>query len=428
MFPGMSIPSSRVLLLFGIFLLVELLPAQPVGGRTCAKITTRKEWRSLSRETQASYIAAVKCLTTRPTTLRTRFRLRRYDDFQYVHSTLYMQIHFVARFLPWHRHIVFLYEQALRECGYNEGVPHWDWSLDSNNVVRSPVFSSDPEVQTVGFGGNGTGRVDPRLPDDGGAIQTGAFADFKLIHPIHHLLHRKFDSLQEISQTPAWFRLPETFHSWGNTSNSNDNVARIQNIPDFLAYSNNLEGKNPMNFPDAPIAPHAAIHAFMGGVSISCFPFLPSFLSLTQHHRLFFGCQDMPSSVYAANEVVKTDFACRLFFLHHCHIDKLWSEWQRRDWANRRRAYHGNVKTNREELWGSTCRTSGAMKRKTPRYMMSCRSSASEAATPQCSRSWTLPHIPIATPTSSFGLYMSEDIEVHGWDHTLFLITRKPHG
>jgi len=296
MFPGISIPPSRVLLLLGILLLAELLPAQPVGGRTCAKITTRKEWRRLSRETQASYIAAVKCLTTRPATLRTRFRLRRYDDFQYVHSTLYMQIHFVARFLPWHRHIVFLYEQALRECGYDQGIPHWDWSLDSNNVVRSPVFSTDPEV---GFGGNGTGRVDPRLPDDGGAVQTGAFANFELIHPIHHQLHRKFDSMQDVSQTDIPF-LGESY--------SQDNVARIQRIPDFLAYSNNLEGKNPMNFPDAPIAPHAAIHAFMGG--------------------------DMPSSVYAANEP--------LFFLHHCHIDRLWSDWQRRDWANRRRAYHGN--------------------------------------------------------------------------------------
>ncbi|KNF01631.1 hypothetical protein PSTG_05063 [Puccinia striiformis f. sp. tritici PST-78] len=82
---------KHIFLLLLLVLLADLVPGQPVGGRTCPKINTRKEWRQLSRESQASYLKAVKCLTTKPTTLRTRFRLRHYDDFQYVHSTLYMQ-------------------------------------------------------------------------------------------------------------------------------------------------------------------------------------------------------------------------------------------------------------------------------------------------------------------------------------------------
>ncbi|PLW21712.1 hypothetical protein PCASD_12905 [Puccinia coronata f. sp. avenae] len=265
----MSLPRSHFLF-FLLLLVADLVPGQPpVGGGTCTKLTVRKEWRQLGRESQASYIKAVKCLTTKPTTLRTRFRLRHYDDFQYVHSTLYMQVHFVARFLPWHRHMVFLYDQALRDCGYQDGVPHWDWTLDSADASRSPVFSSDPQV---GFGGNGTGRVDPRLPDDGGALQTGAFANFQLIHPIPHLLHRKFDDMRELSSNDVPY-LGEFY--------ANDKIASIQRIPDFLAYSNNLEGKNPMLFPDAPIAPHSAIHMFIGG--------------------------EMPSSIYAANENVRGD-------------------------------------------------------------------------------------------------------------------------
>ncbi|KAH9464917.1 hypothetical protein Pst134EB_004417 [Puccinia striiformis f. sp. tritici] len=318
MFSCISLPRSSFLLLL-LVLLADLLPGQPVGGRTCPKINTRKEWRQLSRESQASYLKAVKCLTTKPTTLRTRFRLRHYDDFQYVHSTLYMQVHFVARFLPWHRHMVFLYEQGIRECGYQDGFPHWDWSLDSADASRSPVFSSDPQV---GFGGNGTGRVDPRLPDDGGAVQTGAFANFQLIHPIPHLLHRKFDTMLELSSNGVPY-LGEYY--------ANDNIREIQKTSDFLAYSNNLEGHNPMLFQDAPrTSPHAAIHMIIGG--------------------------DMPSSVYAANEVCYHSIKSRgllrrfstvhsprrLFFLHHAHIDKLWVDWQRQDWNNRKRAYHGN--------------------------------------------------------------------------------------
>ncbi|KAA1103595.1 hypothetical protein PGTUg99_001615 [Puccinia graminis f. sp. tritici] len=90
---------------------------------------------------------------------------------------------------------------------------------------------------------------------------------------------------------------------------SKSKIAEIQKTSDFLNYSNNIEGQNPMIFPDAPSAPHAAIHIFIGG--------------------------EMPHSVYAANEP--------LFFLHHAHIDKLWADWQRQDWKNRKRAYHGNV-------------------------------------------------------------------------------------
>ncbi|KAI7960892.1 hypothetical protein MJO28_001381 [Puccinia striiformis f. sp. tritici] len=256
MFSCISLPRSSFLLLL-LVLLADLVPGQPVGGRTCPKINTRKEWRQLSRESQASYLKAVKCLTTKPTTLRTRFRLRHYDDFQYVHSTLYMQVHFVARFLPWHRHMVFLYEQGIRECGYQDGFPHWDWSLDSADASRSPVFSSDPQV---GFGGNGTGRVDPRLPDDGGAVQTGAFANFQLIHPIPHLLHRKFDTMLELSSNGVPY-LGEYY--------ANDNIREIQKTSDFLAYSNNLEGHNPMLFQDAPrTSPHAAIHMIIGGSTL----------------------------------------------------------------------------------------------------------------------------------------------------------------
>jgi len=94
-------------------------------------------------------------------------------------------IHFVGFFLPWHRLYVAAYEKALREeCFYQGGQPYWDWTLDANNFVNSPIF--DP---FTGFGGNGKNiTVDPAtLPPSspvipggtgGGCVQTGWFKNW----------------------------------------------------------------------------------------------------------------------------------------------------------------------------------------------------------------------------------------------------------
>ncbi|MBW0532115.1 hypothetical protein O181_071830 [Austropuccinia psidii MF-1] len=305
--------SSSLLLLYLSLASVALAQA---ARQSCPQIRVRREWRRLSSSSQASYIRAVKCLTTRPSRLRTRYNLRHYDDFQYIHSTLYFQIHFVARFLPWHRHFVYLYEQALNQCGFREPLPYWNWSLDFNNLIRSPVFSPNA------FGGNGSGPVDPRLPDDGGAVATGPFANFQLVHPIPHLLHRTLDSYYEEAKTNIPF-LGEYY--------SSDAIAQVKSQTDFLSFSHDLEGRNPMLFPNTAVSPHAAIHMVIGG--------------------------DMASSVYAANELPwlihmhSLRFSSladlygiyRLFFAHHGNIDKIWTDWQAEDQAARRIAYHGNA-------------------------------------------------------------------------------------
>lgn len=38
---------------------------------------------------------------------------------------------------------------ALELCGYKDGIPRWDWSLDAANLSASPVWSSDPEVRSA---------------------------------------------------------------------------------------------------------------------------------------------------------------------------------------------------------------------------------------------------------------------------------------
>ncbi|EGG04573.1 uncharacterized protein MELLADRAFT_37328 [Melampsora larici-populina 98AG31] len=117
------------------------------GRQSCSSIRKRLEWRSLSQEARISYIKAVKCLATKPSRLGKNFNLRRYDDFQYVHSNSQGQIHFVAQFLPWHRQFIYIYEKELNSCGYSGALPHWNWVLDAKNVTTAPVWSSDSKVR-----------------------------------------------------------------------------------------------------------------------------------------------------------------------------------------------------------------------------------------------------------------------------------------
>lgn len=53
---------------------------------TCPEPITRREWRELSGPEKSEYLAAVKCLATRPSKLHDNGTL--YDDFPWVHKYL----------------------------------------------------------------------------------------------------------------------------------------------------------------------------------------------------------------------------------------------------------------------------------------------------------------------------------------------------
>jgi tyrosinase len=53
---------------------------------TCKDPVLRHEWRQLPEATRQSYLAAVKCLKTKPSRLGLTTPL--YDDFPYVHARL----------------------------------------------------------------------------------------------------------------------------------------------------------------------------------------------------------------------------------------------------------------------------------------------------------------------------------------------------
>ena len=79
-----------------------------------------------------------------------------------------------------------LYEKELHTCGWEGGIPYWDWVLDADDFFNSPLFDTES-----GFGGNGDWvpgnftHPEPGFPVNppwdvvdrtgGGCIQTGPF-------------------------------------------------------------------------------------------------------------------------------------------------------------------------------------------------------------------------------------------------------------
>ncbi|KNZ44056.1 uncharacterized protein VP01_953g4 [Puccinia sorghi] len=287
-------------------------PASSPTNQTgvCQKTYVRKEWRNMDRQSQMSYISAVKCLLSKPSTLQPGSDRRLYDDFVYVHDRSRNRIHWTASFLPWHRHFIHLQEKALNECRYNGGLPRWDWTLDSGNFTSAPVWSSDSET---GFGG--TGDADTGSPNGlgGGSVVDGAFANLRLRYPDQHVLERGFNSPSQFNQRGRTF---------GSQYYDDTAMSVLHSSQDFLNFRVAIEGTNPSSRGVSSPGPHGTIHTIIGGVSF----------------RLML--QFLLGDDILINFFVKID---RIFFLHHSNVDWHWTKWQQANPRTRLNDYSGNT-------------------------------------------------------------------------------------
>ncbi|KAI9616533.1 hypothetical protein H4Q26_010929 [Puccinia striiformis f. sp. tritici PST-130] len=233
-------------------------PASPPSADSntagvCPQIRVRKEWRNMERDVQKSYTSAVKCLLSKPSKLQPGTARRLYDDFVFVHDRSRNSIHWVASFLPWHRHFIYLQEKALIECGYSGSLPRWDWTLDAKNFTRAPVWSSDPET---GFGNNGAANTADPNGLGGGTVIDGAFANLQLRYPDQHLLERGFTS-------PAQFN--EGGKMYGSQYYDDTAIEVVHSSENFLNFRVAIEGTNPSSRGVSLPGPHGTIHMIIGG-------------------------------------------------------------------------------------------------------------------------------------------------------------------
>ncbi|KAF2664657.1 Di-copper centre-containing protein [Microthyrium microscopicum] len=212
------------MLIHNIFFCFSLALALPqnagVDNKACKNPRIRKEWRKLTDQERTNYLDAVECLYKAPAKGADLFPAAqtRHDDYSALHinrttapdgltnstnrGLVGPGIHFNGVFLPWHRYLIWNFENTLRdECGYNGTQPYWDWSKDTpeynSSFEKSPVFFDDA------FGGNGPDPVvpsPPRAPIEGGCITTSRFAQvqnsvgpgYNLTEPHPHCIQRNF--------------------------------------------------------------------------------------------------------------------------------------------------------------------------------------------------------------------------------------------
>ncbi|KAI0530158.1 hypothetical protein GGR58DRAFT_518702 [Xylaria digitata] len=169
---------------FITFFLIQPVPSASSTVRSCIEPPVRREWRSLKTHEQKEYLSAVKCLYNTSSELVGEGSI--VDDFTWVHIRAVKTSHDYAAFLPWHRMLLHIYEQKLRQhCGFKGQLPYWGWTSDWQNLTESSIWDDEH-----GFGGESTHYTH-------GSCVSGPFSHVQLRYGGHgkvslHCLSRVF--------------------------------------------------------------------------------------------------------------------------------------------------------------------------------------------------------------------------------------------
>jgi tyrosinase len=184
-------------------------------------------------------------------------------------------------FFAWHRVFLLEFEKDLQRISGdpNLGLPYWDWRID--NSPTSSIWGNNF------MGGNGNGAPD-------WAVTTGPFRrgqwELRVRDTVDEptYLRRQFGSDPDANSLPTQQNVQDTLNATPfDVAPWNENSAS--------GFRNMAEGYLPPQYNRETYIPrmHNRVHAWVGGSMIP---------------------------ITSPNDPV--------FFLHHCFMDKLWSDWQ----------------------------------------------------------------------------------------------------
>ncbi|WP_018348413.1 tyrosinase family protein [Longispora albida] len=229
----------------------------------------RKNQRNLTATERAAFVAALIELKRRGT----------YDNFVRQHidrangdSDNGVRIgHRSPSFLPWHRQYLLEFERALQAINPAVNLPYWDWTTDG---ASSTMWNTDF------LGPNGVAAQNYRVTS-GPFAEAGGNWPLTVRSDTATYLRRNFTGTTGVTTLPTAGDVSTVLAQgtydvspWNSTSAS--------------GFRNYLEGFRGPNV-------HNRVHNWVSGTMAG------------------FGSPNDP-----------------VFWLHHCHVDKLWSDWQRR--------------------------------------------------------------------------------------------------
>ena len=297
------------------------------GKCTLANVAVRKEWGNLSKQERREYIAAVKCLASKPAKSGASApgAKNRYDDFVATHINQTINIHGTGNFLAWHRYFTWAYEQALREeCDYQGYQPYWNWGKYASDPLNSPIFDGSD----TSMSGNGAYKAHPNTcipsPDlcqieipagnGGGCVNSGPFKDWSVnLGPV-------VAGYADVPPNPQWdglgynprcLRRDISAAAANGWTKDSDTVDLITKNSDPYWFFTNMQG----DFPNGYLGVHTGGHFTIGG--------------------------DPGGDLFAS----PGDPA---FFLHHANIDRVWWIWQNLDIKKRQYAVSGTITINNQ--------------------------------------------------------------------------------
>ena len=116
----------------------------------------RKNVRDVTSAEKADFVAAIKGLKARDSVLHPGSQSR-YDDFVEIHRSAMDEAqigpggavinpgwgHFDSAFFPWHRELLYRFEEELRSIRPNATIPYWDWSRARTSGSAGWPFTHD---------------------------------------------------------------------------------------------------------------------------------------------------------------------------------------------------------------------------------------------------------------------------------------------
>jgi tyrosinase len=344
-FPRDSFLSSRCW--SSLALLCALLALAALTG--CEAPRHRKNVKDLTAEEKRDFVEAVLKLKQTPSPFDKQ--LSWYDQFVVFHKQVtrasikeHNQGHHTPAFLPWHRKMLMLYEDALREVsGKNITLPYWDWT---DPASTNAVFAED-------FMG----------PSGDGAPCSGSNPDMERCYAVLKGPFRKGEwtinikpedpkNLERVGENTTWLVRAQGVNS-GNLDETACETASLNAVPDRCAE------KYPVSLPTTEDVERClAVPTFDKAPWNLYVPLNESFRNCLEG---FSGVQgdprqgmhnighdwvagmvlldsdvletDAPRDIkifYGTMEPLETSPNDPVFFLHHANVDRIWAQWEAR--------------------------------------------------------------------------------------------------